>query len=535
MTHFRRFMPFLIGLLVLAACEGGLGGEPRIVATLPPSSSGGSIDSMSDADIAAVMTLGSELWIDNCAECHGSMGEGTERGAPLPDLTNLSDERILMSISDGVGDEMPGFADDFSAEELTAAMTFARMMSQARATGMIPSPDATEDAVDSAAVVEPIATADPDATEEPRVLGVVTGQISSGTAGAVIPEGLEVSLHVLTSETAEETFTTLADAQANYRFEGVPFDATYAYVVTTPYGGIQFVSEIVSADPAAPELVLPLVIYETTNDPSVLTITANSVQIIALQSTLQVIQILSLTNSSDRAFLDVTAGESVRVRAPAGASFGTPMSTRYGMSADGAVTYDTRPVMPGREHLMHVAYTMPYSSGMSVTQSFDYRAEGTFDAIVGTNGLTIGGDGVADLGPVSTGSGTMMSFGGTLNRDAGSAFAYTVSGTPEGIISGSTETAAGSASPIAYVLIGAGVSALLIAGFLAIRERATTNKPQVQPAAPTATGKTAITTLMEEITELDAQHQAGKVSARDYQTKRAELKAQLSQLMNSQK
>ncbi len=528
MINFRRISPFLIGLsaLILSACD-GLGGEPRIVATLPPASS----SSGSESDIAAIMTLGSELWIANCAECHGSMGEGTEQGAPLPDLTEISDERILASISNGVGDQMPAFADDFTAEELMAAMTFARMMSQARATGMIPSPDATEDAAAPAAEVGVVATADPNATEEVRVLGAVTGQITNGTADAVVPEGMEVTLHVLTSESTEETFTTLPDAQGNYRFEGVPFDTTYGYVITTPYGGIQYVSEIVAADPAAPELVLPIIIYETTSDPSVLTVSANSVQIIVLESTLQVIQIISLVNSSDRAFLDVDAGESVRVRVPDGAQFGTPMSSRYGMSTDGAVTYDTRPVMPGREHLMHVAYTMPYTSGMSITQSFDYRTEGAFDAILGTDGLTISGEGLSDMGPVSTGSGTMQSYGGTISREAGSAFTYSVSGTPAGIITSTTETGS-TASPIAYVLIGAGISALLIAGALALRER-TAGSGKTAP--PNGSSKPAITALIEQIADLDEQHKAGKVSARDYETRRAALKAQLSQLMNSQK
>ena len=129
----------------------------------------------------------------------------------------------------------------------------------------------------------------------------------------------------------------------------------------------------------------------------------------------------------------------------------------------------------------------------------------------------------------------MLGYAGAITRDIGAPISYTVSGNPTNTTTttptgGSTSTA----SPIAYVLIGAGISALLIAGVLALRERLTASG-KTSKSTPEVNPKAAINALMEQIAELDVQQKAGKISARDYETKRAELKAQLSQLMNSQR
>jgi cytochrome c553 len=124
----------LLGLLLaISGCQ-GLGGEPRIVATIPPQESLTGFDQ----EIAATMMLGGDTWTANCADCHGRLGEGTADGAPLPDLTALTEGQILASVTNGVTEKnMPAFSDKLTAEELLAVATYASMISLARQRNMI--------------------------------------------------------------------------------------------------------------------------------------------------------------------------------------------------------------------------------------------------------------------------------------------------------------------------------------------------------------------------------------------------------------
>ncbi|MFN8530535.1 MAG: cytochrome c [Anaerolineae bacterium] len=540
----RRSSPLLfavgvLGLvLALTACQ-GLAGEPRIVGEASDSSSSSSnLDlSNADQDIAAVMTLGGEVWGSVCADCHGRMGEGTQRGAPLPDLTNLSDAEILAAVTNGVPDngrgEMPAFGDDLTSDQLNAAATYARMMSQAITSGMVSQPISTEEASASGDLSAPVST------EEAAVLGTVSGTVTNGTGGASVPSDLTVTLHIIKSEIEEETFDTGLDANNSFQIEGVPFVEGYSYVMTVPYGNIMYVSEIATGDPASPAITLPVTIYEEGAPADAVQITMINAQVMSLDNTIQVVEIINFVNTSDRVYLnlDTPEGASVHVNLPGGAQFLSTTSSHNTLSDDGTLMFDDRPLLPSRSLLVHASFAMPYSGNAAIEQGFDYPINGPVNIIAGTDGLSISGEGLTQLDPVTSSGRTLQAFGGTFNTTAGTPFRFTVSGTP---IVTNTTTSTGTivqssqVSPIAYVLIGAGVSALVFAAVLAIRDRSMkSDSNNSAPAAP-ADDKTRIAQLMEEIAELDSLQAAGKVDAREYSEKRAALKKELSALMKSQ-
>jgi len=525
--------------LLIAGCQ-GLSSEPRIVATSAPA------PVSAEQDIGATMQLGGEVWANNCADCHGRMGEGTAQGAPLPNLTDKSDAEILAVITNGTslnGIEMPAFGTRLAQDELNAAMTYSKMMSLAIQRGMVNS-DAT--AVPNAEVVAPNATAEaaalePNATVEVASLpielpGVVTGTLTNGTVGTPLLSDQTVTLHVVTSDITEQSFDVTVNADGTYRFENIPFSPDYQYVVTAPYGDVQYVSEIAAADLTTLALDLPVSIYEggaTTDD---VAITGMSLQLGVSGGLLQIIQIASYTNNSDRVFFSVNdgVGTSVGLQIPPDATMLDNVSNRYTV-IDNTI-YDSRPMLPGEAHLIHASYTLPYTDSAMVVQPITFPMTGSLSIVVASDGLTISGEGITPQEPVTSGGRQYASFGGDLSLVTGSTLSFTVSGTPAAASAQSTGTEGSSVTPFAYILIGAGISALLISGVLILRDRM---RPAPAPAGVAVSkaatdNKADIADLMEQIAALDARHKAGEINTPEYKRQRAALKSQLAALMNGQ-
>ncbi len=527
-TIFFRLLLHL-PLALIVSCT-GLGGEPNIVGQIPSESSNNS--EASPDDIGVVMTLGGEVWAQNCTRCHGDMGAGTPDGAPLPDLSAYTDEQILASITNGVHhngmEVMPAFGGQLATDELEAVRTYAKMMSIAMARGMVNTD--TNTASPTQIVQAPAST--PEATDDGgEQFGFVAGTVSNGSSGGGLPGNLTVRLHVIKSELIEEVIEGTTDANGAYILLDVPFEDHYQYVVTVGYNGMMFVSEIVPgasvSDPANPSLDMPITIYEITTDPTSVIIDTINAQAFVQDDVLQVVQIVRFTNVSDRVFFQFE-GElpetSMFVRVPEGATFFDQVATDYLLSADGTRVYSTMPLMPGRSQTMHIAYMLAYSSGVSVTQTFDYAINGRVDVALVNNGLTLTGEGLPANGTIDMGGRALATYGSVIRLAAGEPFAYTLTGTPivETVSGGST------LNPLAYVLIGAGVTALVIAGVLTLRDR----RAHRGSNASQASDKNKIAQLMEQIASLDALHRDGKLDAREYTRRRDALKAQLSALMN---
>lgn len=439
-----KILPLLLlVLLALSACQ-GLGGEPVIVATIPPQEAltGG------DQEIAATMLLGGDTWTANCADCHGRLGEGTADGAPLPDLSALTEDQILASVTNGVavtdsGKEMPAFSDRLSAEELLAVATYASMISLARERNMIDTAGAGADT----AQVPPPAT-----TEEPAV-----------------------------------------------------------------------VSDL-----------------PTTSDPSVIQIQRATSQVEVLDGLLYVLQIVQFVNTSESVFqvLDESAHTSVGVNIPAGAQVQDLGESTYQLSPDGTRLNDVQPVFPGEPHTMHLAYALPYgdeqtTAGLVINQTFDYALTGPVDVLLATDGLTLTAETLAARDSRSSNGVTIWRYGADLSLPANSSLSFTITGVPvapapadTSADAAQTTTSSGSTpSPLAYMLVGAGVSALLIAGGLYLRERLVASK---------SSANASIEQLMDQIADLDTRHQAGQIKTEAYNRQRSSLKSRLAVLMSAQ-
>lgn len=524
----------IFAIVAFAGCQ-GLGGEPNIVATVPANASAsiasGSMGSQ--ADIASVMTLGAQLWEANCARCHGRMGGGAaENGTPLPNLTELPEARILASVQNGVRDVMPAFADELSAEELEAVATYARMLSIAITRDpSLAQNDGGAAADGTAPVPAVVATQE---VELPEVVGQITGVVTNGTAGASVPAGLPLELHILLTDFSEEVAQSTANADGTFVFTDVPLRHQYRYVVTANHGDLMFASEIVQGAVDATEMALPLTIYESGASADSIVIEGISAQLIVQDGVLQVIQILSAVNTSDHVYFQVSdegsTGTSVQLNAPTGAQFQTAMGQQYVISDDGTQIADVEPLIPGDSRLMHIRFSMPYTDGMTFDQVFDYPVNGRTDILLVNTGLTLTSSTLTASDPVVSQGMTMARYTGEGTQPAGASLSFGLSGTPALPAAESASAAPAAAAavtdirPLAYILIGAGVSALIFALVITLRDRQTRG----------ASSKRSVGDLLEEIARLDLQHKAGEINERDYARQRAALKSQLSTMMKTQ-
>lgn len=76
--------------------------------------------------VSTAVTTVPGAYSENCAKCHGDLGEGTKKGPELLDVTSreedpLSDEKLIEIIDDakslGLSAKMPSFRDDLSGSQ----------------------------------------------------------------------------------------------------------------------------------------------------------------------------------------------------------------------------------------------------------------------------------------------------------------------------------------------------------------------------------------------------------------------------------
>ena len=303
----------LLLTVALTACS-GLAGEPQVLATLTPVP-------RAPADLAS----GARIFAARCSSCHGSSGAGDGELAlsgaiPAPgDFTQPEAARAqslqqwLTTIRDGrIEALMPPWRDALTAAELRDVALYSYTLHYsselvARGQSVLEAAcadgcaglealgdlrdqatlDALSDEALRAALPVTLAAEDawaaaawlrardlqgleqlgrPFAAQEP-VFGDVSGRISNGTADAAVPPGLKVVLLDIGAGQAPALRETLSAADGSYRFADVLLEPGRSFSVLVEHGGRRFPSARLGADPARPQLDMPVTIYEAGADP----------------------------------------------------------------------------------------------------------------------------------------------------------------------------------------------------------------------------------------------------------------------------
>jgi mono/diheme cytochrome c family protein len=469
---------------------------------------------------------GREVYQATCAECHGETGRGDGERAgeitrPVGDFTDqaemaaLPDKTLYTVVTEGQGTQMPAFGDDLSEEQRRAVVGYVRSLALANTDSL----------------GEVISTEEATAAVLPEAM-TITGQVTNGTADAPVPPDVPVTLFVVqeTESGVDSTpLETTADAEGRYTFENVPMAAENRYVVRAVYQQRGFASDLVSGtELGAQDGVLPVTLYELTADPSVMRIKAMSMRIESLNDGLQILQEAVFENTSDRLYTnDLQVGDgafaSVIVGVPPGAvGFAFNSQNRYVVSEEQLVVVDTIPVVPGEDHLVQFSYFMPYEGGALIEYPVFYAVDGEAEILLAQASLNIASDQFERVEPVVLNNREYKTYRGTLALVAGDLVRFDLMGQAMNL--SSAEADAPSSAPLMLVL-GVVIEVALIGGlfYWVLRRR------RRAPAAPN--WQAQIDLLVRQIADLDNRREAGRLDDPTYQTQRAQLKAQLAELM----
>ena len=103
-----------------------LAGEPAASAATAPDASGERSPASGDEELHELLAEGADVFVENCAECHGTAGAGTGAGPRLvgnDDLQNAP--RVTRQVLFG-GDMMPSFGTHLTDHEVAAVLTYVR-------------------------------------------------------------------------------------------------------------------------------------------------------------------------------------------------------------------------------------------------------------------------------------------------------------------------------------------------------------------------------------------------------------------------
>lgn len=475
--------------------------------------------------LAAIYTLatppeaiasGEGLFADNCSACHGESGQGDGPGAgdfaaPLTDLTavnywfNRSNADVFTAMQQAEGHDYT-LGDD----ELWDTIDYARTFS--------------------------FDFADPNA---PIEMALITGSVTNGTTGA-IPTGLEAQLRAFTPEFNQTlTLSAPVDADGSFSFNLTDVPANWVYVTSVVYDDLSYSSSPDQLDPASPVLDLPVTVFEKSTDPAAITVEQIHVIMDFFEDRVFVNEVYVFNNNDTAVFVGQSgdpAQGTVEVVLPTGAenvsfqrSFGTfenflPANELFPTDRGYA---DVVPLRPGPSSMnLLVRYDLPYEPGMTIAHPVYYDvARAT--AMLPDVGVELDND--AWTPQDATQMGTAGTFLNYLSAGiaADEALNFTLAGRPQAVAN-----TAGAVVPVRdntlELVIGAIVlAAVVVGGFLAVRnwrqaedDEAWEEEEEAVAADPQA--------LLQAIANLDDAYDAGQIDDQTYETRRAELLAELT-------
>ena len=468
---------------------------------------------------AEEVARGEALYVQECAACHGDRGTGVSNAPDLTDGTAMSQRSLAFTfaaVRDGFGESMPRFEATLSEEELWALAAYVRSLAFSAG-----------------------------APQDEIVLGSIRGQVTNGTAGGKVPEGLELTLHGFDDQVEAVTTSVVVKPTGAFAFTDVDIAPGRIFVVTTEYQGAIYGSQAAHVSGEDLSLDVPLTIYDSTSDASQLRVDRLHLLFdFPGPDLIRVVELWILSNLGDRTVTPQEADGVVKIVLPEGASNLRFEEGELGgrfQAIDGGFADHAR-VRPGEGTSQIVfSFDLPYKNRLALSHPATLPIEAVV-VLMPDGGPSVKGEGLQDLGVRESSSGDYRTY--TLGPiSAGSRLALDLSGRMASAASAGTST-----SSVGTIVGAAALGLTLIgAGFwwrrASSRARTETSQPDMvsarsesQPPPPPSAARVAayppeLEALLQAIADLDAQHESGALSDDEHQRRRSELKRQALERM----
>jgi len=480
---------------------------------------------LSLASSTANVEMGSELYRQECAVCHGNQGQGTAAapGIAVPGfMVQRSGFEWYATISRGMSGGMPAFEDSLDEGQIWALIAHLRDLAFHSEVTL---------ADDTAAIQEE----ETQAVQELPLIGEVRGWVINGTQGASLPKDLQVTLRGFDGQSEVLTQTSVVDEDGWYAFEKLEGQSGRLFVTTVEYAGTVYGSEMAHLSDDGPT-EMPITIFESTPSSDGLQVERLHIIFdIPASGILQVIELWVCSNSSDRTILAEDGQGGLQIELPPDArnlQFESgALGERFLATEDGFL--DTAAIRPGEgTHQIVFSYDLDFDGDMDFSQSTLYPVKAIV-LLAPPGGATLSGQGVLDMGPAQMGEMAMNTYRVDA-LDAGDTLDLTISYTEEML--GSVEESTGSSTmgvaiglgALGVVLVGVG-AVWYWRGRLAMTATPADDLEPVEHAQPDILDDLDASQedLLQQLAALDDAFAAGDVEGEEYQARRDALKQHL--------
>ncbi len=506
--------------------------DGRLEGGMPPfgPSSSNAIDTAGRWDlVAAVYSLGTPaaaleegraVYEENCLSCHGENGDGdgpqaADSAATPTDLTDLrywynrSNEMVFVNLQDT---EIVDHAYALDEAALWDVTDYARSFSYV--------------------------FADPQAAAQPIASVSIAGQVMNGTTDELVTAGA-VTLRAFTPDLQEAaTFTTVVGPDGRYAFDVTDAGADWVYMASIDHGDLNFSSNPDRLDMSDPQLEMPIVVFDTTNDPSAININQVHMIMDVVNDMVQISEIYVLSNLEPAVFVGesgVSDEGTLKLALPAGAenvefqrsfrSFENFLPATEVIATEQGYA-DTVPIRPGDGAMnLLVSYELPFEEGMTVGHPVFYET-GNATVVVPDIGLSIEGEAWMSEGSQQMGNvGSINSYSRPALA-AGEAISFSLEGRPEMPARVGGDVSVGDNTT--GILIG-GAVLLLVAGGAAY----TLHGWRTDAQDAIAEQADQVDRLLYAVAGLDETFETGNLDESVYRERRAELMNQLAAVWGS--
>lgn len=377
--------------------------------------------------------------------------------------------------------------------------------------------------------------ANPLAAFEPIEAATITGLVVNGSTSSEVSSA-EVLLRAFNTNFEQTlTLTTTVGADGRYTFNLENVLPEWIYLASTEYNDLAFNSNPDQLNRTQPELNLPVIVYDSTSDPGVVSIAQIHMILNFVPGAVQVSELYSFNNSANAVFVGSSANFSegvLEISLPAGAenvnfqrAFGSlenfAPATEIIQTETGWA--DTIPLRPGdgSSNLL-VSYQLPYENGLRLAHPLAYPTSAA-TIIVPDSGVTVQGEGWVNQGGRTLPGGTFNSY---ANSDLAGANALSLQleGRPRQLsdTQGNMMVARNDTQELVVGAVALGL-ALALAALFVQQWRAGTAVPSIDPQA-----------VLQAIAELDDAYEEGRISQSQYRQQRDQLKEEVTALWTTQ-